>query len=191
MPRILETIVATADAAGRLNFAPMGILLDGAAVVLRPFRGSVTGENLRAGGEGVVNVTDDVLVFARCAVSPHVPPHRPASRVRGAILEGACHWKEFVVESVDTSAERARVTARVVAEGRGRDFAGFCRARHAVLEATILATRLHLTGRARVLEEIARLRPLIDKTAGPEEEEAFRFIVAYVESWRPDAAVGS
>jgi hypothetical protein len=183
MPRILETIVATCDPSGAVNFAPMGIAPEAGRLLLRPFRGAATWENLRITGEGVVNFTDDVLLFARCAVSPHVPPHRPATRVRGAILADVCHWKEFVVESSDTSEDRARFVARVVAEGRGRDFAGLNRAKHAVLEATILATRLHLLGRERVLEEIARLRPLVEKTAGPEEEKAFGFIQAYVRDW--------
>jgi hypothetical protein len=183
--RILEAIVVTSDVSGRLNFAPMGIESGDDRILLRPFRGAATWDNLRATGEGVVNFTDDVLLFARCAVSPHNPPHRPATRVRGAILEDVCHWQEFVVESADTSQERARFRARVVAAGRGRDFAGLNRAKHAVLEAAILATRLHLLGRDRVLEEIARLRPLVDKTAGPQEEEAFDFVRAYVLDWRP------
>lgn len=188
MPKILETIVTTADAAGRLNFAPMGIILEEDRVLLRPFRGAVTWDNLRATGEGVVNATDDVLVFARCAVSDHVPPHRPAARVRGAILDDACQWKEFVIESADLSEERARFLGRVVASGRGRGFEGLNRARHAVIEATILATRLPWIGRDRVLEEIDRLRPLVQKTAGPREEEAFHFIVAHVEAWRATPA---
>ena len=61
---ILETIVATVDREGRPNFAPMGIELDGGTVLLRPFRGSITRDNLEASGEGVVNFTDNVLVFA-------------------------------------------------------------------------------------------------------------------------------
>jgi uncharacterized protein len=180
---IFETIVSTSDAAGRPNFAPMGIAIEGETVLLRPFKGAATWNNLQEIGEGVVNVTDDVLLFARCAVSPFVPPHRPASRVRGAILQDACSWKEFVIESSDLSEERARFTGRIVAEGRARDFFGFNRGKHAVIEATILATRLHLLGRERVLEEIGRLRPLVDKTGGPEEHEAFAFIGDYVRGW--------
>jgi hypothetical protein len=183
MPLILETIVSTRDARGRLNFAPMGITLQGERILLRPFRGAVTFDNLRDTGEGVVHFTDNVLLFARCAVSSAIPPHRGARQVRGAVLEDACHWKEFVVESSDLSEERARFWARVVAEGRGRDFAGLNRAKHAVIEATILATRLGLLGRERALEEVARLRPLVDKTGGPEEHEAFAFIADHIAGW--------
>ncbi len=176
---ILETIVATAGPRNDLNFAPMGITLEGDRVLLRPFRGSITHRNLAEVGEGVVNFTDDVLVFARCAVGEHVPPHRAPEKVRGAILRDACSWREFRVEERDLSEERGRFRARIVASGSGREFLGFNRARHAVIEASILATRVHLLGRERVLEELARLRPLVEKTGGPPEREAFEFLAAF------------
>jgi uncharacterized protein len=180
---ILETIVSTVDAQGRVNFAPMGITLEEDRVLLRPFRTAMTWTNLQEVGEGVVNFTDNVLLFARCAVESCEPAHRDARKVRGRVLEDACYWKEFVVESKDLSEERGRFWGRVVSEGRARDFIGFNRARHAVIEATILATRLTLLGRGRVLEEIARLRPLVDKTAGPAERQAFEFLTDYARRW--------
>ena len=180
---ILETIVATVDSEGRPNFAPMGIAFEGDRILLRPFRTAVTWKNLQEVGEGVVNFTDNVLWFARCAVSSFLPPHRDARKVRARVLEDACHWKEFVVESRDMGEERGRFLGRVVEEGRARDFAGLNRAKHAVIEATILATRLHLLGRDRVLEEIARLRPLVEKTAGPQEREAFDLLFEHTRGW--------
>ena len=184
MPIILETLVSTVDKAGRPNVAPMGITPEQGRIVLRPFAGGETWRNLRDVGEAVVHYTDDVLQFARCAVTPFVPPHRPATRVRGVILEAACHWQECVVESSDLTGERASFAARVVAAGHGRDFAGLSRAKHAVIEATILATRLHLLGRDQVLEEMGRLRPLVEKTGGPAEHEAFAFIAAHAAAWK-------
>ncbi len=174
---ILETIVSTVDRSGQPNFAPMGITLEGERVLLRPFREARTWSNLQEVGEGVVNFTDNVLLFARCAVDSWVPPHRPAAKVRGFILEDVCHWREFRVESADLSKERGRFWARIASEGRSRDFLGFNRARHAVIEATILATRVHLLGREAVLQEIARLKPLVSKTGGPEEAEAFQLVL--------------
>jgi len=180
---ILETIVSTMDREGRPNFAPMGITLDGGTVLLRPFGTAQTWRNLQEVEEGVVNFTDNVVLFARCAVGPFVRPHQEARKVRGTVLDDACFWKEFVVESKDLGGERGRFSGRVVCEGRLRDFVGFNRARHAVIEATILVTRLHLLGRDRVLEEISRLRPLVDKTAGPAECEAFEFLMEHARRW--------
>ena len=48
------------------------------------------------------------------------------------------------MKSIDASGERVNIEAEVVHIGRTRDFFGFNRAKHAVVEAAILATRLHL-----------------------------------------------
>ena len=61
-----------------------------------------------------------------------------------------------------------------------RDFFGFNRAKHAVLEATILATRLHLLPIEQVRSEFERLRSPVEKTAGPVELEAWRILNDYV-----------
>lgn len=182
---IYETLVSTLDAEGRPNFAPMGIGLEGGSVLLRPFKTAVTWRNLQEVGEGVVHFTDDVLLFARCALASEVPPHRPAERVRGVVLRDVCHWKEIVIASKDVSRDRAEFHARVVFEGRQRDLLAFNRAQHAVVEATILATRLHLLGRETVLAEITRLSPLVDKTGGLREREAFRFVTEVAERVAP------
>jgi hypothetical protein len=179
---ILETLVTTVDASGMPHCAPMGIVPEEEAVILlRPFRTAATCANLEATGEGVVNFTDDVLLFARAALSPFVPPGRPAARVKAPILEAACSWREFRVVAEDVTGERASFRAEVVAAGRGREFLGFNRAQHAVIEATILATRLHLLDPAAIRAGMDRLRPLVDKTGGGREREAFEFVRGCVE----------
>ena len=68
----------------------MGPRLDagGRRFELRPFPTSQTYRNLKAHGEGVLHVTDDVLLLARAAlgaVEP-LPPLMPATSVRGFVL---------------------------------------------------------------------------------------------------------
>ena len=179
---ILETLVTTVDASGRAHCAPMGIVPEGEAFLLKPFRTAATCANLEATGEGVVNFTDDALLFARSALSPFVPSGHPAEKVCAPILEAACSWREFRVVSRDLGPERALFRAEVVASGRRRDFLGYNRAQHAVIEATILATRVHLLDTAFIRAELDRLRPLVDKTGGANEKEAFELVRAFVES---------
>src|SRR5258708_4859695 len=64
----------------------------------------------------------------------------------------------------------------VVHFGRLRDFFGFNRGKHAVLEGAILATRVHLIDRQKLVDEFARLRVIVQKTAGPREHEAFALL---------------
>jgi len=61
-----------------------------------------------------------------------------------------------------------------------REFIGFNRARHAVLEAAIYATRLHLLPHAFVESELQRLQVIVDKTAGAQEREAMALLTEHV-----------
>ena len=76
---------------------------------------------------------------------------------------------------------RSRIVCRVVHHGTRREFLGFNRARHAVLEAAILATRTHLLPAAEIASELARLQIIVDKTAGPRERDAMAFVTGHVQ----------
>jgi len=186
---ILEGVVTSVDPSGRINVAPMGPIVepDMQRLILRPFRTSRTYQNLKQHPQGVFHVTDDVLLLACGAIGrvEPLPDLFPASVVQGQVLAGACRWYEFVVESLDDASERTRIEARVVHTGRLRDFFGFNRAKHAVLEAAILATRLHLIPRDEVLREFERLQIPVEKTAGPDERQAFELLREYVEANAP------
>jgi hypothetical protein len=181
---ILEGVVTTLDEDGSVHIASMGPdVADGFDhLVLRPFQTSRTFENLRRTGQGVLHVTDDVELIARAAIGQllETPPHRPAPMIRGAILEEVCRWYAFQAESIDDRAVRAMIPCRVVAAGSLRDFFGFNRAKHAVVEAAVLATRLSLLPRELVDAEMQRLAPLVDKTGGPAERRAFALLSQFV-----------
>jgi hypothetical protein len=153
---------------------------------LRPFPTAQTYQNLRSHGEGVLHVTDDVLLLAKAAVGPVVPAPEllPASQVRGFVLAGACRYYEFRVVSIDDSEPRVRIEAEVAHSGRLRDFYGFNRAKHAVVEAAILATRIHLLPREEIEAEFRKLGVIVTKTGGSQEREAFEFLGRYVATAR-------
>lgn len=179
---IIESIVTSTGEDGTLNFAPMGVEWGDENIVLKPFLATTTFRNLVATGAAVVNLTDDVLLFARSAIaSPQFPAH-PATVVRGVVLEAACSWREVEVVSVDDTPPRSRIETRVVHRGFQREFIGFNRARHAVLEAAILATRTHLIPAEEIRSELGRLQIIVDKTAGPREHEAMALLTAHVQS---------
>lgn len=186
---ILEGVVTTVSADGQVNVAPMGPFFPDnpygelRRFILRPFRTARTCANLLAHGEGVLHVTDDVLLLARAAVGEPdpPPPTQPARRIQGQVLTDACRWYEFRVASCDDRSERVRFEAEVVHAERGRDFFGFNRAMYAVVEAAILATRLALLPAADVEADFRKLAVLVEKTGGPREREAFAFLKDYVE----------
>lgn len=177
---ILESLVTTLDAGGGPHLAPMGprVSPDWSRFTLRPFPTSQTYKNLLRHGEGVIHVTDDALLLAKAAIGEvgEMPPARAAERVRGFVLADCCRYFEFVVKSVDESTERVSIEAEVVHAGRVRDFFGFNRAKHAVVEAAIFATRLHLLPAAEVAAEFAKLRVIVGKTGGPDEVAAMELL---------------
>jgi len=186
---IIESILTTLDAAGAVNFAPMGVEWGEEEIVIKPFLETTTFRNLRQTGAAVVNLTDDVLLFAQGAIATVQFPAVPALVVRGVVLEAACSWREVEVRSLDAAPPRARIVTGVVHRGFKREFLGFNRARHAVLEAAILATRTHLLPPEQIRDEFARLQVIVDKTAGPREREAMALLAEYVRTAPPPQAV--
>jgi hypothetical protein len=187
---IVETIVTSLDASGAVNCAPMGVEWGDEAIVLKPFLETATYRNLAATRAAVVNLTDDVMLFAQAAISDPVYATVPADVVRGVVLADCCSWREVEVLSIDSTPPRSRIHTTVVHRGSRREFIGFNRARHAVLEAAIYATRLHLLPRTFIDSELARLQVIVDKTAGAREAEAMALLTNHVMSVpaRPDPA---
>jgi uncharacterized protein len=177
---IVETIVTTVAADGTPNFAPMGVEWGDERIVLKPFLETATYRNVSATRAAVVNLTDDVRIFARAAISNPQYQSTAATIVRGVVLADCCSWRELEVQSIDATPPRSRIEMTVVHRGRRREFIGFNRARHAVLEAAIYATRLHMLPRAFIDSEMARLQVIVDKTAGPEEFEAMALLTEHI-----------
>jgi len=177
---IIESLVTTLDARGEPNFAPMGVEWGEDEIVLKPYRETTTFKNLLATPEAVVNLVDDVLYFVKGALGSPSFPAAPAVVVRGVVLEAACSWRELRVERAETHEPRARFHCRVVHRGLRREFLGYCRARGAVLEATILATRTRILPIADILAEYQRLQVIVDKTAGSGEREAMELLTDFV-----------
>jgi uncharacterized protein len=183
---IVETVTTTLNPDGTVNCAAMGVEWGDDTIVIKPYRPTRTLRNLRATGAAVVNLTDDILMFTQAALGDPQPPMRPAATIDGAVLADACSWREVTVDAIDASGPRARVTTHVVGRGVGREFLGFNRARHAVLEASIIASRARWLPPAEIRAELKRLQLLVDKTAGPREREAMELVRQHVRT-----AVGS
>ena len=181
---LIETVVTTTGRDGVVNCAAMGVRWGEEELVFWPFDATRTLRNLRGHGEAVVHLTDDVLLFVQAALGRPHPAMRPATAVAGSVIQDANAWREVVVTDIIPSPgelPRSEVRARVVASGTGsREPLGLCRARHAAVEASILASRLKWLGAEHVWAELARLQELIDKTAGPREREAMDYVRRHV-----------
>ncbi|MDG2469830.1 MAG: DUF447 family protein [Pirellulaceae bacterium] len=187
---ILEGIVTTRNADGTPNISPMGPEVNESTwdtFKLKPFHTANTYQNLKRTGQGVLHVTDDVKLFVDGAISrfEDLPAMRPAEMVQGDVLTDCCRFYEFTTLSVDDSSERIEIQCQTVQSGELRPFWGFNRAKHAVLEAAILATRIHLIKKSQLQDDLARLGSIVRKTAGLAEKEAFHKLALFFEEKLP------
>ena len=186
---ILEGILTTINADGSVNIAPMGPIVDDEmrVLTLRPFQTSTTFGNLKRTGQGVFHVVDRVDLLAQAAIGAvdPLPAMSRATAVEGWILDDACRWYAVRVRDLDDSSPRAEITAEVVDSGSLREFFGFNRARHAVLEAAILATRVGLLPAGDILKEFAKLRVIVAKTGEAPEHEALDRLEQHVRGALP------
>ena len=95
-------------------------------------------------------------------------------------LQAALAHSVLAVESIADDGVRPRHFCRVVQEETHAPFTGLNRAKAAVLELAILVSRLGMLPSEKIEAEIAYLQIAIEKTAGPEEREAWGWLMQKV-----------
>ena len=181
---IHETIITTLNADGSTHIAPMGIRLEDGLYLIAPFKPSTTLDNLLRTRQAVVNLTDDVTIFAGCLTGRHDWPCRPAEVVEGRVLEAALAHVELQIERIEEDGTRPRFYCRPVHRGNHAPFAGFNRAQAAVIEAAILVSRLSMLPDEKIDSEMAYLQIALDKTAGDRERRAWDWLVDKIRRYR-------
>lgn len=174
---LLEGVVTTQDESGRVHIAAMGPRVDWPTtrLLLRPFQSSTTFRNLSRTRRGILHVTDDALLIARAATGrlPDEIETCPGPAGYPPRLADCVRWYAFETETIDDSQDRSEMLCRVTSEGRQRDFFGFNRANHVIVEAAILCTRLHLLSLDEVMDRFSEFATIVDKTAGDQQRKAF------------------
>lgn len=180
MPYIRESIVTTVNKAGRVHVAPLGIIAERDGWVVAPFRPSTTLDNLAEVPVAIANYVDDVRVFAGCLTGRKDWPMAPVTGFPVPRLEAALAHSVLVVADIRDDALRPRFFCRVAGEAMHAPFTGFNRARAAVIELAILVSRLDRLPRAKIEAELAYLTIAMEKTAGPQEKEAWGWLMQRV-----------
>jgi len=184
MPFIIEGLITTWNHDGTTNVAPQGpiVLVPGERLLLRPWSGSRTFDNLWRDRAAVFHLMDDVLLLAETAIGePRVAPSLvPANVVDGMALADALESWELVIDEAEQQGPRSEMMARVVNRVVRRTSPGWNRAQFAVIETAILATRLHLIAGPIVRADLERWRTVVEKTGGEREHAAFELLADYI-----------
>lgn len=181
---IYETIITSTDQQGRPHIAPFGIRERDSLVLIAPFRPSSSLDNLLGSKSAVINLTDDVRIFAGALTGRRNWPVRKADKVQGYVLEAALAHRELELVEVREDATRPELYFHVVHEATHAPFRGFNRAQAAVIELAVLVSRLHMLPMDKIESELVYLQIAIEKTAGPRELEAWGWLMEAVENYK-------
>ena len=184
---IYETVVSTVAPDNTPHVAPMGVRYRGAEVILMPFKPSTTLANIAASGYAVLNIVIDTRVFAGSVTGRRSWPLQPAERIAGVRLNCALNHVELKLAELQDDPQRPVLRMARVFEASHAPYIGFNRAQAAVIEAAVLVSRLHMLPAAKVDAEMNYLQIAIDKTAGPEEREAWSWLTEAVARHRAPA----
>lgn len=183
---IYETIITTSTAEGQAHIAPFGIRERDGLVLIAPFRPSTSLDHLLRGRCAVVNLTDDVRVFAGALTGRRDWPVRRAEQIDGYVLESALAHRELELIEVREDALRPELTFRVVFEAMHAPFRGFNRAQAAVLEAAVLVSRLHMLPLEKIEAEVNYLKIAVEKTAGEYEWQAWGWLMERIDNHKAE-----
>lgn len=183
---IYETIVVSTDAMGNPYIAPFGVRERDGLLLIAPFRPSTTLDNLLSQKSATLNLTDDVRVFAGSLTGRRAWPTQSADKINGLRLSGALAHRELVLEKVVEDEQRPELYFKVVNEVNHQPFRGFNRAQAAVIELSVLVSRLHMLPIEKIKTEIAYLEIAINKTAGEREWEAWTWLVERVQNFQAE-----
>lgn len=174
--KINETIITTQSAEGQVHITPFGIREQDGYILISPFKPSTTLQNILDTKVAVVNLTDDVRVFAgaltkklRCEVTA-------ADKVNCARLVDTLAHMELELVEVSEDEQRPTLVMQVVKTVNHHPFSGFNRAQAAVIELAVLVSRLHMLPKEKIMQEKDYLQIAIDKTAGEAELEAWQWL---------------
>jgi hypothetical protein len=180
---IFETIISTVSLTGESHVTPFGVRYEGDLIVISPYKPSTTLANILATKCAVMNLTDDVSVFAGALTGRQPWRLMQADKVMaGRLTDCLAHVELELVEMRD-DATRPQLLMKKVAEFNHQPFAGFNRAQAAVVELAVLVSRLHMLPREKIESEMQYLQIAIDKTAGERELEAWGWLTQKIDDF--------
>lgn len=177
---IYETIISSVDIEGNAHVTPFGITMQDNLVVISPYKPSATLENILATERAVMNLTDDVRVFAGALTRRKAWALLPATKVAGFRLADTLAHKELKLVKVIDDAMRPQLFLEVLHEEHHQSFLGFNRAQAAVIELAVLVSRLTRLPMEKITQDINYLSIAIEKTAGARELEAWGWLMEAV-----------
>jgi hypothetical protein len=178
---IYETIITSVDAERNVHITPFGVHEQAGFVIISPFKPSTTLNNILSTQQAVMNLTDDVRVFAGALTKKFTCELVAVNHINGFRLANTLAHKELKLARVVEDDMRPQLWMQVVHEEQHHAFKGFNRAQAAVIELAVLASRLNRLPKEKVMQEMQYLQIAMDKTAGEYEWQAWGWLIEKID----------
>ena len=187
MGYVRETLVTTKNIDESIKVSPLGVYIDDKILELKPFKPSKSLENILRNESGVINYVDDVRIFASCITNKGIQINfKKVSKIDCSRIEKAISHTEFIVKDIKDDNQRPTIICEPINEETHKMFYGFNRAKSAIIELCILASRLGIIEDSKIKREISYLKIAIEKTAGENELEAWNWLIEYIKNYKED-----
>ncbi|MBS83329.1 MAG: tetrahydromethanopterin synthesis protein [Gammaproteobacteria bacterium] len=181
---IHESIVITRSS-DDIHIAPMGVQMKSESLIIKPFKPSITLENLKNNGKATINFTDDVRIFAGI-VSGYKKDWNTSENKNFDVprLSNANTHLNIEVKNIIDDDIRPKIECIIIDKKIHLPFHGFNRAQFSVIEASVLISRLGIIPMEKIENEIKYLKIGIDKTAGSNEIDAWKWIEKKIQNYK-------
>ena len=180
---IYEVIISTMNEDGSSHIAPMGVSQKADFVVLKPFKPSKTLDNILTQKIAIMNIVTDVRVFAGAVTGRSNFNLVALPGGKGFFLKDALSYLTLSLAEIHDDEIRSTLYMNKVNVIHLSSFKGFNRAQAAIIEASVLMSRLDLLSQDKIKQEIKYLEIAITKTAGKKEIQAWEWLMEKYENY--------
>ena len=180
---IYEVIISTMNEDGSSHIAPMGVSQKADFVVLKPFKPSKTLDNILTRKIAIMNIVTDVRVFAGAVTGRSNFNLVALPGGKGFFLKDALSYLTLSLAEIHDDEIRSTLYMNKVNVIHLSSFKGFNRAQAAIIEASVLMSRLDLLSQDKIKQEIKYLEIAITKTAGKKEFQAWEWLMEKYENY--------
>ena len=180
---IYEVIISTMNEDGSSHIAPMGVSQKADFVVLKPFKPSKTLDNILTRKIAIMNIVTDVRVFAGAVTGRSNFNLVALPDGKGFFLKDALSYMTLSLAEIHDDEIRSTLYMNKVNVIHLSSFKGFNRAQAAIIEASVLMSRLDLLSQDKIKQEIKYLEIAITKTAGKKEIQAWEWLMEKYENY--------
>ena len=180
---IYEVIISTINEDGSSHIAPMGVSQKADFVVLKPFKPSKTLDNILTRKIAIMNIVTDVRVFAGAVTGRSNFNLVALPDGKGFFLKDALSYMTLSLAEIHDDEIRSTLYMNKVNVIHLSSFKGFNRAQAAIIEASVLMSRLDLLSQDKIKQEIKYLEIAISKTAGKKEIQAWEWLMEKYENY--------